>query len=53
MEGEFHVQSVTPLKINYPRATILGGLLSLTIIGIIALRYSKKLRMTLLYDTLP
>lgn len=52
MEGECRVQSIQLLSISYFKFIILGFLLSISVIGLLLLKYFKKLRAAAFYNKL-
>jgi hypothetical protein len=52
MEGECRVQSIRLLQFNRLKATLLGSLLTISIVGLLLLKYFKTLRVSVFYNTL-
>lgn len=52
MEGECKIKFISLLKLNYPKAILFGFLLSLSIIGLLFLKYFKSLRAWAFYSSL-
>ena len=49
MEGELKVLDYRLLRINYPKAILLGLLMVLSVVGLLLLKYYVKLRAILFY----
>lgn len=52
MEGECRIESIVYLRINHFKAVILTTLLTLTLVGLLLLKYFKQLRAIVFYDTI-
>jgi hypothetical protein len=52
LEGECRIQSIVFLSRSYPKSIFLGTLLALSIVGLLLLKYFKKLRAAVFYNQL-
>jgi hypothetical protein len=52
MEGECKIKEAVYLQINYPKAVFLTVLMILSVVGLVLLKYYKKLRALTFYNEL-
>jgi hypothetical protein len=52
MEGECKIKEVAYLRINYAKAVFLTVLMTLSVVGLLLLKYYKKLRALTFYNQL-
>lgn len=52
LEGECRIKSTTLLKLNYAKCIVFGSLLVLSLVGLLLLKYFKKLRALAFYVAL-
>jgi hypothetical protein len=50
MEGECQIRSIRYLRANYLKGGLLTSVLAITLVGLLCLKYFKKLRAFVFYD---